>query len=72
MLHYFTNKRSEVIDEEYSFASIQIIPSLNKFKSELTEEEEKITMDVEQKDIFEFILNTISTIEQNQTKKLIK
>ncbi len=68
----FTNKQSEVMDEGYPLASIQIIPSLNKFKSELTEEEEKITMDVEQKDIFEFILNTISTIEQNQTKKLVK
>lgn len=56
---YFTNKQSEVIDEGYPLASIQIISSLNKFKSELTEEEEKITMDIEQKDIFEFILNTI-------------
>lgn len=65
----FTNKQSEVIDEGYPLASIQIVSSLNKFKSELTEEEEKITMDVEQKDIFEFILNTISTIEQNQQKK---
>lgn len=69
---YFTNKQSEVIDEGYPLASIQIISSLNKFKSELTEEEEKITMDIEQKDIFEFILNTISTIEQEQNKKLVK
>ena len=61
----FTNKQSKVIDEGYPLASIQIISSLNKFKSELTEEEEKITMDIEQKDIFEFILNTISTIEQD-------
>lgn len=68
----FTNKQSEVIDEGYPLASIQIISSLNKFKSELTEEEEKITMDIEQKDIFEFILNTIPTIEQEQNKKLVK
>lgn len=68
----FTNRQSEVIDEGYPLASIQIISALNKFKSELTEEEEKSTMDVEQKDIFEFILNTISTIEQDQTKKLVK
>lgn len=68
----FTNKQSKIIDEGYPLASIQIISSLNKFKSELTEEEEKSTMDVEQKDIFEFILNTISTIEQDQTKKLVK
>lgn len=68
----FTNKQSNVIDEGYPLASIQIISSLNKFKSELTEEEEKTTMDVEQKDIFGFILNTIAEIEQEQTKKLIK
>lgn len=68
----FTNKQSKIIDEGYPLASIQIISSLNKFKSELTEEEEKSTMDVEQKDIFEFILNTISTIEKDQTKKLVK
>ncbi len=64
----FTNKKSAVIDEGYPLASIQIISSLNKFKSELTLEEEKRTMDVEQKDIFDFLLNTISTIEQDQTK----
>lgn len=68
----FTNKQSEVIDDGYPLASIQIISSLNKFKSELTEEEEKTTMDVEQKSIFDFILTTISAIEQDQTKKLVK
>lgn len=68
----FTNKQSKIIDEGYPLASIQVISSLNKFKSELTEDEEKSTMDVEQKDIFKFILNTISTIEQDQTKKLVK
>ena len=68
----FTNKKSAVIDEGYPLVSIQIISSLNKFKSELTLEEEKRTMDVEQKDIFDFLLNTISTIEQDQTKKLVK
>lgn len=62
----------EVIDEGYPLASIQIISSLNKFKSELTEEEERTTIDVEQTKIFEFILNTISKIEQDQTKKLVK
>lgn len=60
----FTNKQSNIIDEGYPLASIQIISSLNKFKSELTEEEEKTIMDVEQKDIFGFILNTIAEIEQ--------
>ena len=66
----FTNKKSEIIDEGYPLASIQIIESVCKFKSELTEEEEKNTMDVEQKDIFDFILNTITSMEQN--KKLTK
>lgn len=60
----FTNNRSQVIDEGYPLASIQIITSLNKFKSELTREEEKITMDVEQREIFEFIFNTISAMER--------
>lgn len=68
----FANKQSEVIDEGYPLASIQIISSLNKFKSELTEDEERTTIDVEQTKIFEFILNTISKIEQDQTKKLVK
>ncbi len=68
----FTNKQSEVIDDGYPLASIQIISSLNKFKSELTEDEERTTIDVEQTKIFEFILNTISKIEQDQTKKLVK
>lgn len=66
----FTSKKSEIIDEGYPLASIQIIESVGKFKSELTEEEEKNTMDVEQKDIFDFILNTITSMEQN--KKLTK
>lgn len=64
----FTNQQSSIIDEGYPLASIQIIQPIGKFKSELTEEEEKITMDVEQKDIFDFILNTITTIEQNNDK----
>lgn len=68
----FTNRQSTVIDEGYPLASIQIIEPVGKFKSELTEEEEKITMDVEQKDIIDFILNTITTIEQNRNKKLTK
>lgn len=67
----FTNQQSEVIDEGYPLASIQMITSLNKFKSELTEEEEKVTMDLEQKDIFEFILNKIEEIEK-ASKKLVK
>ena len=60
----FTNKQSQVIDQGYPLASIQIISPFNKFKSELTKKEEKRTMDIEQQSIFEFILNTIPTIEQ--------
>lgn len=68
----FTNRQSKVIDEGYPLASIQIIPSLNKFKSELTEEEEKETMDIEQQEIFDFILNTIYEIEHKEMRKLSK
>ncbi len=68
----FTNKQSTIVDEGYPLASIQFIESIGKFKSELTGDEEKITMDVEQKDIFDFILNTITKIEQIETKKLIR
>ena len=68
----FTNRQSAIIDEGYPLASIQIIESIGKFKSELTDEEEKITMDVEQKDIFDFILKTITTIDKNKGKKLTR
>ena len=64
----FTNKKSPIIDEGYPLASIQIIEPIGKFKSELTSDEEKITMDIEQKDIFTFILNTINKIENNNQK----
>lgn len=68
----FTNQQSSIIDEGYPLASIQIIRPIGKFKSELTEEEEKITMDIEQKDIFNFILDTITTIEENKDKELTR
>lgn len=62
----FMNRQSKVLDEGYPLASIQLIPSLNKFKSELTAEEEKITMDIEQKDIFEFILDKAAAISHKE------
>lgn len=68
----FTNQQSEIIDDGYPLASIQIIESVGKFKSELTPEEEKITIDLEQKDILDFILNTINVIEENKRKELAK
>ena len=66
ILTSYTSRKSEVINEGYPLESIQFIKDLNKFKSELTENEEKKIVDLEQKDIFEFILNTASSIEQNQ------
>jgi hypothetical protein len=59
----FVNGKSEVIDEGYPLASIQIIPSLNKFKSELTREEEALTMDIEHKPIFDFLFEALEKIE---------
>ena len=62
----FTNQQSKIIDEGYPLASIQIVQPLGKFKSELTEEEEMIAMNVERKNILNFILDTINTIEENR------
>ena len=61
----FTNKQSSVIDEGYPLASIQIIESLGKFKSELTKEEEEKVTENERKEICDFIENTINKLEQN-------
>ena len=62
----FTNRQSKVIDEGYPLASIQIIQSLGKFKSELTNEEEKKIMEVEKSEIFNFIADTIGSIEKKR------
>ena len=62
----FTNKQSKIIDEGYPLASIQIVQPFGKFKSELTKEEESLVMNVEQKNILSFILDTINTIEVNK------
>ena len=60
----FVNKQSKVIDEGYPLASIQIIPKFNKFKSELTRQEECATIDVEQKEILEFMLDAIEKLSR--------
>lgn len=65
----FTNRKSSIINKGYPLASIQIIPFFNKFKSELTEDEEKLTMCAEQKDLFDFLMNTITIIDQKSSKK---
>ena len=61
----FTNKQSQIIDEGYPLASIQIVQPFGKFKSELTKEEEMIAMNIEQKNILGFILDTINIIEKS-------
>jgi len=55
----FTNKQSDIINNGYPLDSIQIVPELNKFKSELTPEEKELTMAADQKEVFEFIANTL-------------
>lgn len=58
----FSNKKSSSINEGYPLASIQIIEPFGKFKSELTKE--KVTKDLEHRDVFEFIINTINEIRK--------
>ena len=58
----YTNKQSKIIDAGYPLSSIQMISKFNKFKSELTREEESITIDLEQKEIFDFMMNAIEKL----------
>lgn len=62
----FTNKQSPKIDEGYPLASIQMIESLGKFKSELTHEEEEQLMKLEKEEITQFIINTIKKLEKEK------
>lgn len=62
----FLNRQSEKMDEGYPLASIQMISALGKFKSELTEEEERETMDREQRGIVEFIVDKIGEMERRK------
>ena len=66
----FTNKHSPVIDEGYPLASIQIVESLGKFKSELTKEEEEQVIQTERIEITDFIVNTIKKIEKNKITEI--
>lgn len=68
---YFTNKQSEFLDKGYPLDSIQIVSPFNKFKCELTKEEEEETLGIEKQEIFGFILKTIGEIEK-ASKKLVK
>jgi len=68
---HFTNRQSEFLDQGYPLDSIQIVPPFNKFKCELTKEEEEETLGIEKQEIFGFILKTIGEIEK-ASKKLVK
>lgn len=61
----FSSKHSEIIDDGYPLASLVMIKSLNKFKSELSKEEEKLIKDNEQTNIIEFIIDTLKMIEND-------
>lgn len=58
----FTNQQSKVINDGYPLESIQIVPELKKFKSELTEQEKEITIANDQKEVYNFIANTLSKL----------
>lgn len=68
----FSSTSSKIIDEGYPLESIQIIPSLNKFKPELNDNEKMEIMNQEQIELFDYILKVINDMEQNHSKKLIK
>ena len=65
----FLNKSSKVIDEGYPLASIQLVPEFNKFKSELTKEEEELITNFEQIEILDFIINTVQNLEPKEQVK---
>ena len=66
----FTNRQSKIIDEGYPLASIQMVESIGKFKSELTKEEEEHIMQAERNEICKFILDTINKIEKDEEKEI--
>lgn len=68
----FTSQQSKTVVEGYPLDSIQIILSLNKFKSELTREEEAATIDSGNCAIFEFLLETIRKMESDSSKMLVR
>lgn len=70
---YFVDTISEVLDPDLPLASIQMIylkgkpgdkDAVCKYKSELTEEEERISMDVIHQPVFEFLEKTMAEIAQ--------
>lgn len=68
----FSSTSSKIVDEGYPLESIQIIPNLNKFKSELSDNERIEMMNQEQLGLFDDILKVINSNEHSQQKNLIK
>lgn len=68
----FSSTSSKIIDEGYPLESIQIIPNLNKFKSELSEKERTEMMNKEQIELFEYILKSLNSIKENYSICLLK
>ena len=64
----FINKRSNVVREGYPLASIQYVDKYNKYKSELTDEENEELKKEEQNEIIELLLEKLNS----KTKKLEK
>ena len=59
----FSSTRCKKVNEGYPLASIQWIQELNKYKAELTNEEEESIMSEENKEILQFIESKIETLE---------
>ena len=59
----FTSKKSDILKEGYPLSSIQYVKELGKYKSELTYEEEKQIKEFEEKDIIDFILNSLNSLK---------
>ena len=64
----FINRRSNIVKEGYPLASIQYVDKYNKYKSELTDEENEELKKEEQNEIIEFLLEKLNS----KTKKLEK
>lgn len=63
---YFVDKPYEKIHEGYPLDSITVIPKYNKYLSELTDEElEDYKNTSGNKEIFEFMVNTLKEIKEN-------
>lgn len=58
----FTNLQSNIINTGYPLESIQIVPEFNKFKSELTAEEKELVMANDQKEVLNFIADTLQKL----------